>query len=194
MNSDSTIRFNASNHPVKSVLVLKSSKAEIVRTFEIALKVRVVSAQALSRTADEFLMMLMKSGQNKIVISQLPSTIDTESVRISGLNSGATRSGTYLSDVVCSVLDASDDVADGPIEVLEARKAYLTREKKVFDTQADVLVKYSSSLDGTQASPDVMTTFLNAFVDQGKANIKAVSSMNEQGHTFIIDPHFRSQN
>jgi hypothetical protein len=108
----------------------------------------------------------------------LSSTIDTESVRISGLNPAATKSGTYLSDVVCSLLDASDDVADRPIEALRTRKDYLTREKKVLDTQAEVLVKYSNSLDGKQASPDVMTTFLNAFVDQGRANIKAVRSMN----------------
>ncbi|EKM77950.1 hypothetical protein AGABI1DRAFT_129739 [Agaricus bisporus var. burnettii JB137-S8] len=155
MSSIQTIRIKASEHPVKSVVVLKSSKAEIVRTFNVALQ----------------------GGQNKIVISKLSSTIDTASVRISGFNPG---NGTYLSDVVCSILDGSDDLTDGPIRALETRKAYLVREKKVLDTQAEVLVKYSSSLDGTQASPDVMTKFLNAFVAQGKTNIQAVVKVEEE--------------
>ncbi|XP_006458934.1 hypothetical protein AGABI2DRAFT_177067 [Agaricus bisporus var. bisporus H97] len=155
MSSIQTIRIKASEHPVKSVVVLKSSKAEIVRTFNVALQ----------------------GGQNKIVISKVSSTVDTASVRISGFNPG---NGTYLSDVVCSILDGSDDLTDGPIRALETRKAYLVREKKVLDTQAEVLVKYSSSLDGTQASPDVMTTFLNAFVAQGKTNIQAVVKVEEE--------------
>lgn len=40
MSTLSTIRIIAADHPVKSVVVLKSSKAEIVRRFDVALQVR----------------------------------------------------------------------------------------------------------------------------------------------------------
>jgi len=62
-----TIKLNADNYPIKSVTVLSSP----INT--------------------------LQSGQSKIQISHLSSSIDTESARVSGLGDA------QLSDVVCSV-------------------------------------------------------------------------------------------
>jgi hypothetical protein len=94
-------------------------------------------------------------------------------VRISGLNS---KNKTYLSDVVCSTSEASEDATSAAIHALQAQKSILTHEKKVLDVQADVLVKYANSLSGEHASPDVMNNFLSSFVEHGKSNIRAVSN------------------
>ncbi|KAF9450483.1 hypothetical protein P691DRAFT_810305 [Macrolepiota fuliginosa MF-IS2] len=154
MSSINTIRIVAAEYPVKSVVVLKSSKAEVVRTFVIALK----------------------GGQNKLVISKLPSTIETQSVRISGLNPNAPKNRTYLSDVVCSVA-AVDDAPNEAVHMLEVKKSTLVHEKKVLDTQADVLVKYANSLTGEHANPDVMNVFLTSFVEHGRSNIRAIAKL-----------------
>ncbi|KXN84374.1 Protein F37C4.5 [Leucoagaricus sp. SymC.cos] len=144
----------AAEHPVKSVVILKSSKAEVVRTFNIALQ----------------------AGQNKLVISQLPSTIDSQSVRVAGLNFSGSNT-TFLSDVVCSTSEAAEDASKAIIHALEVQKNTLTHEKRVLDTQADVLVKYANSLTGEHANPKVMNNFLGTFVEHGKSNIHAIAKI-----------------
>jgi hypothetical protein len=124
---------------------------------------------------DIYLGSLSQSGQNKVIVSRLPSTIDTQSVRISGLNPNKSQNRTYLSDVVCSVAESSDDASSAAIHALETQKTTLKLEKKVLDTQADMFVKYANSLNSEHASPDVMNKFLTAFVENGKSNIHAVS-------------------
>ncbi|KAJ3569900.1 hypothetical protein NP233_g4751 [Leucocoprinus birnbaumii] len=169
MSSSNIITLVAADHPVRSVVVLKSSKAEVVRAFKIALK----------------------AGQNKITISKLPSTIDTQSVRISGLNSTGIKNKTFLSDVVCSAADASDDASSIAIHALKAQKSTLIHEKKVLDTQAEVLVKYANSLTGEHAGPDVMNKFLATFVEQGKNNIHAIAELDAKIET--IDKEIKAE-
>ncbi|KXN86795.1 Protein F37C4.5 [Leucoagaricus sp. SymC.cos] len=147
----------AAEHPVKSVVILKSSKAEVVRIFNIALQ----------------------TGQNKLVISRLPSTIDTRSVRIAGLNFTGSNQA-FLSDVVCSASEAAEDASKPLIHALEVQKNTLTHEKRVLDTQADVLVKYASSLTGEHTNPEVMNDFLSAFVEHGKSNVHAIAKIDAE--------------
>lgn len=109
-----------------------------------------------------------------MVISKLPNTIDTQSVRISGLNPSATRGKTYLSDVVCSVSE-DDDESSEVIHALEVKRSTLREEKNVLAAQAEILLKYANTLTGEHASPDVMNEFLGAFAEHGRSNIKSVS-------------------
>ncbi|KIM85116.1 hypothetical protein PILCRDRAFT_6085 [Piloderma croceum F 1598] len=67
--STDTQKISSSDHPIKSVTVFKSSKAEVNRTFPVNLK----------------------TGQNKIQITELSSNIDTESIRVSGLGQAPRR-------------------------------------------------------------------------------------------------------
>jgi hypothetical protein len=62
-----TININAAEHPVKSVVVLKSSKAEVVRVFGVALHVRIVVFEADLRrhVTDVVLCLLISVGRTK---------------------------------------------------------------------------------------------------------------------------------
>ncbi|KAK0472056.1 hypothetical protein IW261DRAFT_1343884 [Armillaria novae-zelandiae] len=152
-----SIRILASDFPVKSATIYKSSKAEVVRIFPLNLKV----------------------GQNTVEIRGLPSTIDTHSVRVSGLGDGR------LLDVVCkfgnnkSTSCASDSPAE-TIRTLKAKKSVLESEKRVRGHEADILVQYAKSLTGEFVAPVQMTQFLQSFVEQGRKNTEAVSSIDEK--------------
>ncbi|PBK67849.1 hypothetical protein ARMSODRAFT_937831 [Armillaria solidipes] len=151
------IRILAYDFPVKSATIYKSSKAEVVRTFPLELKV----------------------GQNTVEIRGLPSTIDTHSVRVSGLGDAR------LFDVVCkfgnnkSTAYAPDSLAE-TIRILKAKKSVLESEKRVREHEADILVQYAKSLTGEFVAPVQMTQFLQSFVEQGRKNTEAVSSIDEK--------------
>ncbi|KDQ59010.1 hypothetical protein JAAARDRAFT_128083 [Jaapia argillacea MUCL 33604] len=152
---DHTMKLQASEHPIKSVTVFKSSKAEVVRTFVHDLE----------------------AGQNKIEIVGLPSCIDTESARVSGLGDAR------LFDVVCVIADKPASSYDGSseaIRILEAKKAYLIKEKLVREQEAEVMLTYGKSLQGEHVTPDTMTTFLDSFVLRGRKNLQAVSELEEK--------------
>ncbi|KAF9450470.1 hypothetical protein P691DRAFT_665264 [Macrolepiota fuliginosa MF-IS2] len=156
-----TIRIAASDYAVTSVVVLKSSKAEVVRTFGIELK----------------------EGRNKLIISKLPTTIEKQSVRtkIVGKDGTSVENKTYLSDAVCSLMDNAEvDPTTNTIRALELKKSGLESEKKMLDTQAEVMVTYARSLTGEFASPDAVDAFLDAFNVRGKKNIEAVMRIEEQ--------------
>jgi hypothetical protein len=115
------------------------------------------------------------------VIQGLPSTIDTHSIRVSGL--GASR----LSDVVCTVeanreasyaIDSSSEV----IRLLKAKKQNLESDKRVREQEADLLVNYSKTLKGEHVSPSDMASFLGTFVEQGRKNFVVVRYFNTSSH------------
>ncbi|KXN80616.1 Protein F37C4.5 [Leucoagaricus sp. SymC.cos] len=155
-----TIRILASDYPVTSVTVLKSSKAEVSRNFEISLE----------------------DGRNKVIVTKLPTTIDEQSVRISLLNLDGTPSeNTHLSDTVCSVVDNPvDDPTRNTLRSLEIKKSGLQSERKMLDTQAEVMVTYARSLTGQSAGIKDVDAFLSAFTERGKKNIEASMKIEEQ--------------
>ena len=115
-----------------------------------------------------------QAGQNKVQIESLPSTIDTHSVRVSGLGDAR------LSDVVCTI--GADNEAsyspDGPselIRLLTVQKQALEQEKDMRDREAELLVNYAKTLTGEHVTPVNMSSFLGDFVEQGRLNLKAVS-------------------
>jgi len=106
----------------------------------------------------------------------LPSTIDTHSVRVSGLGDAR------LSDVVCTI--GADNEAsyapDGSSELtrlLEAQKQALEKEKDIREREAELLLNYANTLTGEHVNPTNMSSFLETFVEQGRSNLKAVSNL-----------------
>ncbi|KAF5379823.1 hypothetical protein D9615_005794 [Tricholomella constricta] len=152
-----SLKINAPDHPIKSVTIFKSSKAEVVRQFTLNLKV----------------------GQNKIEIKGLPSIIDTHSVRVSGLGDAR------LYDVVCTVganndaSYASDSIAE-IIRLLQVKKVELENEKRVRRNEADLLVDYAKTLTGEHVPPTQMNSFLESFVEQGRKNLRAITELSEK--------------
>ncbi|KAN0111824.1 protein of unknown function (DUF4139) domain containing protein [Russula decolorans] len=100
----SIITLDANEHPIKSVSIFKSNKAEVVRTFSVSLE----------------------GGQTKIRIRHLPDSIDTESARVTGLGDA------QLFDVVCSVGSCIEEVdvasTAEAVRKLNARKDVLVKD------------------------------------------------------------------
>lgn len=121
----------------------------------------------------------MQAGQNKVQIKGLAGTIDTQSVRVSGLGSAK------LFDVVCTIDGttlATPTEKDSPIEairVLKVKKLALESEKRVREHEADLLVNYAKTLTGEHVSPVQMASFLESFVEQGRKNLAAVTVLGE---------------
>ena len=94
-----TIPINASQHLIKAVTVFTSRKAEVVLAFSVDLA----------------------EGQNEVTITSLPSCIDTDSARVTGLGDAV------LFDVVCTVDDANDAVDENTdsLKALERRRTLL---------------------------------------------------------------------
>ena len=121
----------------------------------------------------------MQAGQNQVEISGLPSSIDTESARVSGLGDAR------LFDVVCtikpksSLIELAESDQEG-IRVLRARKDELEQEKSIVEEQAVILSKYTSSVRGKHVSPQDMGAFMQSFVSQKKDALKEFSELKEK--------------
>ncbi|KAF9459033.1 hypothetical protein BDZ94DRAFT_1269216 [Collybia nuda] len=155
MSTQSTI--SALDHLIKSVTVFKSSKAEVVRTFKLDLN----------------------AGQTKIVIKDLPSALDTQTVRVSGLGDAR------LFDVICTVGDDKDPsyAPESSVEVircLSAQKRVLEGKRHVREDEAELLVNYTKTLTGEHIKPPQMSQFLESFVEQGRKNLDAINDINEK--------------
>ncbi|KAJ7149928.1 hypothetical protein C8R46DRAFT_1008752 [Mycena filopes] len=147
-----SLKISAPENPIKAVTVYKSRKAEVVRIFSLNLQ----------------------SGNTKIEITELPSCIDTQSVRVSGLERDA-----RLYDVVCTTRQGFTKASEA-VRRLRVQKAALEGEKRVRDHESDLLVTYARTLSGEHVSPDQMGEFLQSFVEQGRKNLQAVAELDEK--------------
>lgn len=152
-----SMKVNANEHPIKSVTIFKSGKAEIVRTFSLSLQ----------------------AGQNRIEISGLSSSIDTESARVSGLGDAR------LFDVVCTVDRKIRRVALGnpdeeAVRILETKQEQLRREKDIVSEQSLLLSEYAETLKGEHVSPLDFVTFMQSFLTRKKESLQAVSELDDK--------------
>ncbi|KAJ7199003.1 hypothetical protein GGX14DRAFT_664691 [Mycena pura] len=149
----SSLKVSAREHPIKAVTVYKSHRAEVVRTFSLDLQ----------------------PGNTKIEITELPSCIDTHSVRVSGLGDAR------LFDVVCTArAPRSHHAPSEAVRVLNAQRLALEGQKRVRDYESDLLVTYARTLTGEHVAPQQMGEFLQSFVEQGRTNLEVVAALDEK--------------
>ncbi|KAI0064999.1 hypothetical protein BV25DRAFT_1914144 [Artomyces pyxidatus] len=136
----SLIAIDASEHPLKSVTVFKSNKAEVVRTFVVALE----------------------KGQNKVEIRHLPRSIDTDSVRVTGLGDA------QLFDVVCSIDQGQEDLHPEStpelVRRLTAKKLQLAAQNEALNVSHTALKTYSATLVGEHVPPEKADAFIGMFL------------------------------
>ncbi|KAJ6543618.1 hypothetical protein DFH09DRAFT_1041079 [Mycena vulgaris] len=147
-----SLKLSAREHPIKAVTVYKSSRAEVVRIFSLDLQ----------------------SGSTKIELTELPSCIDTHSVRVSDL------ADARLFDVTCTTRHVPFNKSSETVRLLQAQKFSLQGEKRVRDHESDLLVTYAKTLSGEHISPTQMGTFLESFVQQGRKNLEAIAELDEK--------------
>ena len=121
----------------------------------------------------------IQAGSNKIQISDISSSIDTESVRISGLGDAR------LFDVVCTIEKKQDAdlTPDSPSEVirqLEINKRALENRKCALEQEAEFLVAYAQTLKGEHVDTSAMIEFLNSFVTRRRESLEATSELDAQ--------------
>ncbi|KAH9477517.1 Protein F37C4.5 [Psilocybe cubensis] len=154
---ESTITIEASENPIKSVTVFKSSKAEVVRLFYLHLK----------------------KGRNKIGIKGLSTDIDAQSVRVSGLRDAR------LFDVTCTHVD-SKAALPHPGSLVEnkralfATKTLLESERNLRKEESKLLLQYGQTLNGEHITHGQMSAFLQSYVDQGRKTLQAISKLEEE--------------
>lgn len=154
------IPLAAAAHPIKAVTVFTSRKAEVVRTFAVNLA----------------------AGQNELAITGLPSCIDTESARVTGLGDAV------LFDVVCSVADAPDEdvqlaAHDGLLKSLEHRRRrrdVLQGENALRERAANVLLQYGLSLKAENTPLDVVSSAMGSVVTRGSTTLQQIASLDEE--------------
>lgn len=189
----------APEHRIKSVTIFKSTNlAEIVRTFEIDLKVS-FSALNVNAFPDQI---ILQPGQTKIQITGLSSALHSESVRVTGLGSGSGNS-LRLYDVVCTVASkdtpavassssyasmntqmflANVPTSLGSVEVIRLLKSHLATlqsKKGVREHEASFLVSYGTSLTGEHIPPEQMGSFLSMFTERSQKGLVARTELDE---------------
>jgi hypothetical protein len=111
-------------------------------------------------------------------ITGLPSCIDTDSIRVSGL--GQAR----LCDVVCTIGDQSEShEKDSPTEtirLLKKKKQELSSQKTMLETLVEIHVAYGRTLTGEHIKPSDMSDFLDNFAEHGRNNLATLSSLSEE--------------
>lgn len=189
----------APEHRIKSVTIFKSTNlAEIVRTFEIDLKVRFYALNAKMFRDN----IILQPGQTKIEITGLPSALHPESVRVTGLGSGS-GSPLRLCDVVCTIASKDTPVVGSGssyasmntqaflvnvptslgsaelIRLLKSHLATLQSKKSVREHEAELLVSYATTLRGEHIQPEQMASFLSMFVESSQKSLVARRELDE---------------
>lgn len=117
----------------------------------------------------------LQQGQNKVRIQGLPSTLDTHSVRVSGLGDAR------LFDIVSTVKsdDAqtyAPDTSSEVIRILKVKILALEAEKSVREQESQFLVKYAQTLTGEHVTPVELGQFLDKYLERERKNLEAVRS------------------
>ncbi|KAI0065022.1 hypothetical protein BV25DRAFT_1799628 [Artomyces pyxidatus] len=147
------VKIDASEHPLRSVTVFKSSKAEVVRVFAVALE----------------------KGQNKVEIRNLPGTIDTDSARVAGLGDA------QLFDVVCAVDGPPPAIGAAPrLRALASLQHRLGQRRAVLLTAGAARERYAESLRGEHVAPAAADAFLETYVERGEATIERVAEIDDE--------------
>ncbi|KAI0263076.1 hypothetical protein BC834DRAFT_828113 [Gloeopeniophorella convolvens] len=152
----SAIILRADEHVIKSVNVFKSGRADITRFFNISLK----------------------PGQSKVQISRLPSSIDTESVRVSGLGNA------QLFDVVCSIGRGTGEInpqsTSEAIRKLHVKKSVLAKKLDVLDSISNIMEGYSKSLIGDFVGPKQADAHFERLLTRADAIVSVRSDLEEE--------------
>ncbi|TFL07849.1 hypothetical protein BDV98DRAFT_521053 [Pterulicium gracile] len=150
-----SLQIESPDHPIHSITVYNSSKAEIVRLFPIQLQ----------------------DGLNKIEIKSLPATIDTKSIRVSGLGDAR------LHDVLCLLNERKRPGPTDSSEVLtqlRTSQGRLQRERESLVHEGKILTDYSRTLTGEHVSPSDLESFIKTFSQHSRQNLGAVADLDDK--------------
>ncbi|CAG8709853.1 9308_t:CDS:2, partial [Acaulospora colombiana] len=136
-----TIELRATQSKVHSVTVFQADRAEVTRLFTVDLK----------------------AGQNEVDISQLPTVLDEDSIRVDGIGHNA-----IISDVIYHPPKSndSDKKHEEAVKELQRERKALEQQLEVFNKQAEILQKYSDTLKGADTTGAQLNEFLDLYAER----------------------------
>ena len=121
---------------------------------------------------------ISQEGQTKIRIRHLPDSIDTESVRVTGLGDA------QLFDVVGSVGSCIDEIdttsTAEAIRKLNARKDVLVKDVFAINAIGQTMMKYSESLAGDSVSPRQAERFFENLLSRSRDMTSSNADLQEE--------------
>ncbi|PVG03864.1 hypothetical protein CPB86DRAFT_778959 [Serendipita vermifera] len=143
-----TIHLKATETKVHAVTVYRVNRAEIIRIFTVDLK----------------------AGQNELDISQLPTVLDENSIRVDGAGHNA-----IITDVIYHP-PAFDDARlkhQDAVKELQKEKKALEQQLSLYNKQAEILEKYAETLKGADTTGGKLAEFLDLYAERkGAIDIK----------------------
>ncbi|KAJ1562504.1 hypothetical protein HK405_011291 [Cladochytrium tenue] len=148
--SSSSIALDASEHAISAVTVFPDGRAEVTRSFAVQLR----------------------RGCSRVIISNLPSCIDKNKLRVRGKGNRA----VIVADVVyhppqLSIFAKTE--MDEELETLQAKKA-------VLNNQIKVMVDYGSSITAESSKLDVLQGFMKLVGENGTAMAMEMIELDKQ--------------
>ena len=115
---------------------------------------------------------MIQAGQNEVEISQLPTVLDEDSIRVDGIGGNA-----VISDVIYHppTSNDSDKKHELAVKDLQKTKTALEQQLEICKKQASILEAYAATLKGADTNGTKMNEFLDIYAER-QASIDARST------------------
>ncbi|TDL17673.1 hypothetical protein BD410DRAFT_794144 [Rickenella mellea] len=130
------VSYDATQHDVEAVTVFQKNSAEITRRIKVSLK----------------------DGQNDVEVTNLPTCLDQNSIRVDGIGNAIIFDVIYHPPPV-----VKNKALDEALVDLNTRRAKLNAELNIVKRQSEVLTDYSKTLSGKDTTSEQLDTFLNVY-------------------------------
>ncbi|KIM32689.1 hypothetical protein M408DRAFT_20058 [Serendipita vermifera MAFF 305830] len=149
------IELKTTESKVHAVTVFQADRAEVVRLCSVDLK----------------------AGQNEVEISQLPTVLDEDSIRVDGIGGNA-----VISDVIYHppTSNDSDKKHELAVKDLQKAKAALEQQLEICKKQASILETYAGTLKGADTTGTKMNEFLDIYSERQASIDVRTTDLNEQ--------------
>ncbi|KAH7103966.1 hypothetical protein BKA62DRAFT_782983 [Auriculariales sp. MPI-PUGE-AT-0066] len=149
-----TVEYDASAHDVRAVTVFQVDRAEVNRRIQVQLK----------------------AGQNDVVVTNLPTCLDEDSLRVDGIGS-ATVFDVIYSPPASNLRNSSVD--EKLTELNRSRAAYYN-EQQALQRQDQILDDYSKSVNAKDADSKTLGTFLDFYLERKRTVSDAILSTTQK--------------
>ncbi|CAG8762203.1 17392_t:CDS:2, partial [Acaulospora colombiana] len=114
---------------------------------------------------------------NEVDISQLPTVLDEDSIRVDGIGHNA-----IISDVIYHPPKSndSDKKHEEAVKELQRERTALEQQLKVLNKQAEILQKYSDTLKGADTPGIQLNEFLDLYAERQSGIDKKTTEINDK--------------
>ena len=177
-----SLSVKASDFPVARVTVFRADSAEVTRYLPLELKVRL----AFLLVYQFFRTYRPQEGTNEVEITQLPSSLEADSIRVDGIGNA------IISDVIYhppTSVHLNEQHTEA-LKQLGTKKKILQDEKETLERQEQVLKQYSASVSVKDMGAISLQSFLEVYQKRKAAintGLREVSDKIQQVDDEIVE-------